>query len=130
MNTAKGFEMHEAMCNQELATRTRKAKDYSSDADILSNFRCQAAIFKALADNGMQVDITTMDGVAMALLILKIVRWQNLVQQRNGLALNEAMFDTALDARVYMELARECYAEREMYEALQRTSTLEDYVES
>ena len=111
MKRDQAFAHHKQMCDTELKVRARKAKDYSADKDVLSNFALLAEVCAAFKRHGAEIDITTPHGYAMFMVLMKLVRIQNIVNQRNGDARNEALEDSVLDGRVYLELWYECYEE-------------------
>jgi hypothetical protein len=92
------------MCDLELQIRSDKAHDYSGDEDVLSNFKQLAEMTKTL-----KLDMTTPEGWGIGMVVLKITRIANLLQR--GMASCESLDDSFLDARVYLELALECWRE-------------------
>lgn len=100
-------KLHQDMLSRERGIRAGKAHDYSGKSDVLSNFKQIASILRIL-----QINVWTPWGAALMLVILKITRLANLLR-RGKSAVNESVDDTFLDARLYLELVREClYEER------------------
>jgi hypothetical protein len=89
-------------------TLTRKAHDYATDDDVLSNFKRISKICDLMC-----IDARTKEGYAILMVILKIDRLCNLLFRRDGTAENEPVDDSFRDAAGYLVLARSIVNESE-----------------
>jgi hypothetical protein len=83
--------------------REKKAHDYATDVDVLSNFKRTSEIC-----NLFGIDIKTPYGIAMLYAILKIDRLSNLVFRNKVAPTNESLLDTIDDLKNYIDLMEEC----------------------
>lgn len=107
MRIAEALKVHRDRWMAAITMRERKAHDYSTDDDVLSNFKTVAGICGVFAKYGTPIDTTTPLGCAMFLIILKLTRIMVLITLRKGAAANEPLGDSFVDAEVYLEIANE-----------------------
>lgn len=86
-------------------TLKRKSHDYATD-DVLSNFKRGSKLVKILG-----IDMTTPEGVAMYLTVLKIDRICNLVFAEKA-PMNESLEDSFRDLRNYAFLMQAILVEK------------------
>ena len=111
MKLDEALQLERESFERRIKIREKKAKDYSNE-DCLANFKTTADVCKAMADNGMPVDITSSTGVAMFYGILKLLRRANLYAK--GVApQNESLIDTFDDASNYLDLEKETWLEEQ-----------------
>lgn len=92
MIAEKRDELFRELCVSELDLMKRKGKDYSTDADILSNFKQTAALSNRTPFQEVLSELNK-----------KIVRMNNL--QKRDEVLNESILDSLMDFRNYAFLA-------------------------
>lgn len=91
--------------------RFKKAHDYAKeDADIHSNFKVMADLYKWLKEHGYDIPMDKPHGVAFWHLLHKIVRILNLWNEDKKPE-NEGLKDSHDDLANYNDLAEECYIE-------------------
>lgn len=107
MKLSEALEIEKAAFERRMEIRKTKGHDYANK-DVLANFKASAAVYKALKDYDMEIDLTTAHGVAMWYQILKILRRLNLYK-KGVTPKNESLEDTIDDNSNYLDLERECF---------------------
>ena len=87
----KAVEMHQ-----------KKSHDYANEVDVLSNFKRLSQVAEI-----MNIDVQTPHGYALFMIIMKIDRINNLMQN-DKTPNNESIDDTILDMVVYTVLMGAC----------------------
>lgn len=101
MTPEKQIEVYETIDSLILELTKKKRHDYA-DTDVLSNFKNVSAAAKALG-----VDVTTPTGYSLFMVLLKIARLTNLINN-NKTPNNESIEDTFQDGINYFKLAYCC----------------------
>lgn len=98
-------EIYKGLDEKMIALTNSKSHDYA-DADVLNNFKKVSAAAKEL-----DVDVSTPDGYALFMVILKIARLGNLMKD-SKVPNNESIDDSFMDGINYFKLAYCCYLDR------------------
>ena len=103
MRINEALELERRDFEKRMQLRQKKAHDYATDYDVLSNFKLMANLIKTL-----NLDMTKPHGVAMFFVLHKIARITNL-WNKGVKPENESLIDSFLDLSNYVDLAKECY---------------------
>lgn len=103
MNRQKQIETFRDIDSRILGVIESKGEDYASSEDRLGNFKRIALAAKTLG-----VDVSTPHGYAMFMVLLKIDRINNLLNN-DKTPNNEGVEDSFLDGITYMKLSYCCY---------------------
>lgn len=88
----------EEINNNGLELLKSKGADYASEGDVLKNFKTMHVLI-----NELEIDTTTLNGVHLFYILLKIQRISNLLGNKKT-PKNESIQDTLIDLRNYVDL--------------------------
>lgn len=95
MEATKQMELFQQEQERRRAILIKKANDYSTEEDVLSNFKLTAQVAK-----------TTPEQFAVNMISLKVVRIGNLLGGEGKMSLNESVIDTLDDLENYSFLLK------------------------
>ena len=107
MKLKEALKLEREHFEKRMKLRTKKGKDYATEADVLSNFKVMAALQKTL-----QLNLSKPSHVALWHLLHKLVRIVNLTKKEVEPE-NESLEDTYLDGNNYIDLSKECYLDEQ-----------------
>ena len=107
MKLKEAIKIQTDSAKRRLEIRKKKAHDYATEDDVLSNFKRSSIILSTYA-----IDLGKPSGVALMYALLKIDRLSNLIYRKGGVQpSNESIMDTLDDLENYIDLMIECLTE-------------------
>lgn len=99
MNQTDKQDIMQRISSKRIEVSIKKAKDYATDTDCLSNFKRVSA-----AALSLDINVRTPIGYALFMGLMKLDRLNNLMGHSKS-ASNESIEDTVMDLENYIDLA-------------------------